>query len=100
MANRTIISENTYLVAQKKELKKLKIEGILFKKIQAVKLTYEHGIKEAADFLGVFPIFIRNWAKLINKCDLDSLKIGPKHKEGIKKLLEKDSNLSIATVME
>jgi len=109
MANKTIISQNTYLAVQK-ELKKLKIEGTLFKKLQAVKLAYEHGIKETADFLGVFPVSIRNWAKLINKDDLDSLKIGSKHKEGIKlkqihkerikKWLEKDSNLSITTARE
>jgi hypothetical protein len=62
-----------YIVAQK-ELKKL----------QAAKLAYEHGIKETPEFLGIFPVSIRNWAKLINKDDLDSLKIGSKYKEGIK----------------
>ena len=41
---KTIISDKTYSVTQK-ELKKLKIEGTLFKKLQAVKLAYEHGIK-------------------------------------------------------
>ena len=106
---KTIISDKTYSVNQK-ELKKLKIEGTLFKKLQAVKLAYEHGIKETAEFLGVFPVSIRNWAKLINKDDLDSLRIGSKHKEGIKlkqshkervrKWLEKDPNLSIVAVRE
>ena len=106
---KTIISDKTYSVAQK-ELKKLKIEGTLFKKLQAVKLAYEHGIKETAEFLGVFPVSIRNWAKLINKDDLESLRIGSKHKEGIKlkqshkerikKWLEKDPNLSIVAVRE
>lgn len=106
---KTIISDKTYSVAQK-ELKKLKIEGTLFKKLQAVKLAYEHGIKETAEFLGVFPVSIRNWAKLINKDDLDSLRIGSKHKEGIKlkqshkerirRWLEKDPNLSIVAVRE
>ena len=83
MANKTIISQDTYLIAQK-ELKKLKIEGTLFKKLQAVKLSYEHGIKETANFLNVFPVSIRNWARLINEGNLDSLKIGSKHKDGIK----------------
>jgi len=109
MANKTIISQDTYLIAQK-ELKKLKIEGTLFKKLQAVKLAYEHGIKETADFLNVFPVSIRNWAKLINKGELDSLKIGSKHKDGtklkqihkeiIRKWLDKDPNHSIASVKE
>jgi hypothetical protein len=35
---KTIISENTYLVAQQ-ELKKLRNEGALFKKLQALKLA-------------------------------------------------------------
>jgi transposase len=80
---KSIISETTYSVA-KKELKKLKAEGTIFKKLQAVKLAYEHGIKDTAKFLGVFPVSIRNWAKLINKNEIDSLKIGSKHKDGIK----------------
>src|SRR6056300_1412278 len=104
---KTIISKNTHLLAQK-ELKKLKNEGTLFKKLQAVKLAYEHGIQNTADFLGIFPISIRNWAKAVNNGDISSLKIGSKHKDGIKvkkihkdkgKLwLEKDSNLSINSV--
>jgi transposase len=80
---KTIISDKTYSTAQK-ELKKLKIEGTLFKKLQAVKLAYEYGIKDTADFLGIFPVSIRNWAKLINNNEIDSLKIGSKHKDGIK----------------
>lgn len=106
---KTIISENTYLLAQK-ELKKLRNEGTLFKKFQAVKLAYEHGIKNTADFLDVFPVSIRNWAKAINNGEISSLKIGSKHKDGIKikkhhkekvKLwLEKDSNLSINSIKE
>ena len=72
-----------YIIA-KKELKKIKNEGTLFRKLQSVMLSYEHGIKETANFLGVFPVSIRNWAKLINKGDINSLKIGSKHKEGIK----------------
>ena len=80
---KTIISDRTYFIAQK-ELRKLKVEGTLFKKLQAVKLAYEHGIKETSEFLGVFPVSIRNWAKLINQDDLSSLKIGSKHKDGIK----------------
>jgi transposase len=101
---KTIISENTYLAAQQ-ELKKLRNEGTLFKKLQAVKLAYEHGIKNTADFLNVFPVSIRNWAKVINSGNISSLKIGSKHKDGIKikkhhkemvKLwLEKDPNISI-----
>jgi len=101
---KTIISENTYLIAQQ-ELKKLRNEGTLFKKLQAVKLAYEHGIKNTADFLNVFPVSIRNWARVINSGDISSLKIGSKHKDGIKikkhhremvKLwLEKDPNISI-----
>ena len=104
-----IISKNTYFVAQQ-ELKKLKVEGTLFKKLQAVKLAYEHGIKETAEFLNIFPVSIRNWAKLINKGDIDSLKIGTKHQDGIKlkkhhkekikRWLEKDSSISIALVKE
>ena len=62
---KTIISENTYLAALQ-ELKKLRNEGTLFKKLQAVKLAYEHGIKNTADFLNIFPVSIRNWAKVIN----------------------------------
>lgn len=106
---KTIISENTYLLAQK-ELKKLRNEGTLFKKLQAVKLAYEHGIKNTADFLDVFPVSIRNWAKAINNGEVSSLKIGSKHKDGIKikkhhkknvKLwLEKDPNLSINSIKE
>ena len=89
-------------------LKKLKIEGTLFKKFQAVKLAYEHGIKETAEFLGVFPVSIRNWARLINKGDLDSLKIGSKHKDGIKikqrhksqiaKWIEANPNITIVSI--
>lgn len=104
---KTIISENTYLEAQK-ELQKLKIEGTLFKKLQAVKLAYEHGIKETASFLNIFPVSIRNWAKLINKGDIDLLKIKPKHQDGIKlkkyhkkaieKWLKKNSGISINDV--
>ena len=60
-----IISEKTYIRAQN-ELKKIKIEGTLFKKLQAVKLVHEHGIKETAEFLNIFPVSIRNWARLIN----------------------------------
>lgn len=106
---KTIISENTYLVAQQ-ELKKLRNEGTLFKKLQAVKLAYEHGIKNTADFLDVFPVSIRNWAKVINNGDVSFLKIGSKHKDGIKikkhhkekiKLwIEKDPNISINSVKE
>ena len=106
---KTIISENTYFLA-KKELKKLRNEGTLFKKLQAVKLAYEHGIKNTSEFLGVFPVSIRNWAKAINNDDISSLKIGSKHKDGIKikkhhkekvKLwLEKDPNLSINSIKE
>ena len=104
-----IISKNTYLSAQQ-ELKKLKIEGTLFKKLQAVKLAYERGIKETAGFLNIFPVSIRNWAKLINKGDIDSLKISTKHQDGIKlkkhhkekikRWLEKDPSISIALVKE
>jgi len=79
----TIISEKTYLLA-KEELKKIKVEGTLFKKLQAVKLAYEHGIKSTSEFLNIFPVSIRNWAKLINKNEIESLKIGSKHKDGIK----------------
>lgn len=106
---KTIISEKTYLVAQK-ELKKLKIEGTLFKKLQAVKLAYENGIKETAEFLNIFPVSIRNWAKLINKDEIDSLKIGSKHKDGIKlkkdhkekikSWLEKDPNITILDIKQ
>ena len=71
---KTIITEHTYFVAQE-ELKKIRNEGTLFKKLQAVKLAYEHGIKNTANFLGVFPVSIRNWAKVINKGDISSLKI-------------------------
>lgn len=104
-----IISKDTYSTVQQ-ELKKLKIEGTLFKKLQAVKLAYEHGIKETAEFLNIFPVSIRNWAKLINKGDIGLLKIGTKHQDGIKlkkhhkeKIrgwLAKDSNLSIILVKE
>jgi len=104
---KTIISENTYFLAQK-ELKKLRNEGTLFKKLQSVKLAYEHGIKNTADFLGVFPVSIRNWAKAINEGDISSLKIGSKHKDGIKikkhhkkqvKLwIEENPNISINSV--
>ena len=106
---KTIISENTYISAQN-ELKKIKIEGTLFKKLQAVKLAYEHGIKETSEFLNIFPVSIRNWARLINQNKVDSLKIGTKHQEGIKlknihkerikKWLEKDSNISIISIKE
>jgi transposase len=106
---KTIISENTYLAAQK-ELKKLKVQGTLFKKLQAVKLAYEHGIKETAEFLNIFPVSIRNWAKLINMDDVDSLKIGSKHKDGIKlkrthkqhieKWIKADSNISRLSVQQ
>ena len=104
---KTIITEETYLLAQR-ELKKLRNEGTLFKKLQAVKLAYEHGIKNTAEFLNVFPVSIRNWAKVINEGDISSLKIGSKHKDGIKikkhhkeqvKLwLEKNPNLSISSI--
>jgi transposase len=106
---RTIISEDTYFLAQK-ELKKLRNEGTLFKKLQAVKLAYEHGIKNTAEFLDVFPVSIKNWAKVINEDDISSLKIGSKHKDGIKikkyhkekvKLwLEKNPNLSISSIKD
>ncbi len=106
---KTIISEKTYITAQN-ELKKIKIEGTLFKKLQAVKLAYEHGIKETAEFLNISPVSIRNWARLINQNKLDSLKIGTKHRDGIKlkklhkekikKWLEKDPNISIIDVKE
>ncbi len=82
----------------------------MFKKLQSVKLAYEHGIKETAEFLNIFPVSIRNWAKLINQNNLDSLKIGSKHQDGIKlkklhkerirKWLEKDPNISIIEVQE
>lgn len=106
---KSIISSKTYLVA-KEELKKLKNEGTLFKKLQSVKLAYEHGIKNTADFLGVFPVSIRNWGKLINDGKLDELRIGSKHNDGtklkhshrieIKKWLAEDPNLSIMSVKE
>jgi transposase len=106
---KTIISESTYISAQN-ELKKIKIEGTLFKKLQAVKLAYEHGIKETSEFLNIFPVSIRNWARLINQNKVDSLKIGTKHREGIKlknihkekikKWLEKDPNISIISIKE
>lgn len=106
---KTIISKNTYELAQR-ELKKIKIEGTLFKKLQAVKLAYEHGIKETSEFLNIFPVSIRNWARLINQDKIDSLKIGTKHQEGIKlkklhkerikKWLEKDPNISIISIKE
>lgn len=109
MANRTIISQDTYLIAQK-ELKKLKIEGTLFKKLQAVKLAYEHGIKETSNFLNVFPVSIRNWARLINEGNLDSLKIGSKHKDGIKikqlhknqiaKWIKANPNITITSIQQ
>ena len=89
-----IISEKTYLVAQK-ELKKLRNEGTLFKKLQAVKLAYENGIKETAEFLGIFPVSIRNWAKLINKNDLNSLKIKSKHKDGVKLKIHHKEQIAI-----
>jgi hypothetical protein len=66
---KTIISDKTYLIV-KKELKKLKNEGTLFKKLQSIKLAHEHGIKETANFLNIFPVSIRNWAKLVNKNDI------------------------------
>jgi transposase len=91
---KTIISEKTYLVAQK-ELKKLRNEGTLFKKLQAVKLAYENGIKETAEFLGIFPVSIRNWAKLINKNDLNSLKIKSKHKDGVKLKIHHKEQIAI-----
>jgi transposase len=106
---KTIISENTYVSAQR-ELKKIKVEGTLFKKLQAVKLAYEHGIKETSEFLGIFPVSIRNWARLINENKVDLLKIGSKHSDGIKlknihkerikKWLEKDPNISVIVVKE
>ncbi len=40
--------------------------------------------KEAAEFLNIFPVSIRNWAKLINDGRIDDLKISSKHKEGTK----------------
>ncbi len=55
---KSIISSRTYTIA-KEELKKLKTEGTLFKKLHSVKLAYEHGIKNTADFLGVFPVSIK-----------------------------------------
>jgi transposase len=104
---KTIISEETYIKAQN-ELKRIKVEGTLFKKLQAVKLAYEHGIKETAKFLNIFPVSIRNWARLINRDEIDSLKIGSKHRDGIKlkkhhrakikEWLAKDPNTSIADV--
>lgn len=104
---KTIISQDTYLAAQR-ELSKLKIEGTIFKKLQAVKLAYEHNIKETAEFLNIFPVSIRNWAKLINDGQIDDLKIASKHKEGtklksihkssIKKWLSSDPNLTIKGV--
>jgi transposase len=104
---KTIISKDTYLAASQ-ELKKLKIEGTLFRKLQAVKLAYEHSIKETAEFLNIFPVSIRNWAKLINNGQIDDLKIASKHKEGmklklihksnIKKWLSSDPNLTIEAV--
>lgn len=106
---KTIISRDTYLSAQQ-ELKKLKIEGTLFKKLQAVKLAYEHGIKETAEFLDIFPVSIRNWAKLINNGQINDLKIASKHKEGtkiksvhkssVKKWLSLNPNLTIEEVRQ
>lgn len=106
---KTIISEQTYITAQN-ELKKIKIEGTLFKKLQAVKLAYEHGIRETSEFLNIFPVSIRNWARLINQNKVDALKIGSKHQDGIKlkkihkerirKWLEKDPNVSIISIKE
>jgi transposase len=106
---RTILTENTYRLAQV-ELKKLKVEGTLFKKLQAVKLAYEHNIKETSQFLNIFPVSIRNWAKLINEGDIESLKIGSKHKEGskvkslhksaIKKWLLSSPNITIEEVRQ
>jgi len=105
----SIISSRTYSIA-KEELKKLKTKGTLFKKLQFVKLSYEHGIKNTADFLGVFPVSIRNWGKLINDGKLDKLRIGSKHKDGtklkhnhkieFKRWLAEDPNLSIMAVKE
>lgn len=80
---KTLISESTYLLATR-GLKKLKNEGTVYKKLQAVKMAYEHGIKASSEFLGIFPVSIRNWAKLINDNKMEELKIGSKHKEGIK----------------
>ncbi len=57
------------------ELKKLRNQGTLFKKLQALKLAYEHGIKNTADFLDVFPVSIRNWAKVINNLEIFILNI-------------------------
>lgn len=105
----TIITERTYQISQR-ELRKIKVEGTLFKKLQAVKLAHEHGIKETAKFLNIFPVSIRNWARLINSGDIDSLKIGSKHQDGIKlkrchkeqikKWLKKNPNLSAAVIAE
>ena len=52
---KTIISKNTPLLARKE----LKNEGTLFKKLQGVKLAYEHVIKNTYDFFGIFPVSIR-----------------------------------------
>jgi hypothetical protein len=60
------------------------MRGALFKKLQAVKLAYEHGNKNTAEFLNTYPVSIRNWAKVINEGDISSLKIRSKHKDGIK----------------
>ena len=66
------------------------------------------GIKSTSEFLNIFPVSIRNWAKLINKNEIESLKIGSKHKDGIKlkrhhkakikQWLEKDPNSSILDI--
>lgn len=106
---KTIITKETYEIA-KKEIKKLKNEGTIFKKLLSVKLAYENNIKQTANFLNIYPVSIKNWAKLINENRIDLLKIGSKHKDGIKikilhknqiaRWLENDPNLTIAQVRE
>ena len=63
---KTIITKETYEIA-KKEIKKLKNEGTIFKKLLSVKLAYENNIKQTAEFLNIYPVSIKNWAKLINE---------------------------------
>lgn len=106
---KTIITKKTYEIA-KREMRKLKNEGTIFKKLLSVKLAYENNIKKTAEFLNVYPVSIKNWAKMINENKIDSLKIGSKHKDGIKikalhkkqifNWLERNPNLTIAQVRE
>ena len=106
---KTIITKETCEIA-KKEIKKLKNEGTIFKKLLSVKLAYENNIKQTAKFLNIYPVSIKNWAKLINENRIDLLKIGSKHKDGIKikifhkeqifKWIEKNPNLTISQVRE